>query len=132
VLGRFFPIAILAGITAGSILSIVSGALVGFLMVSVFGELETDAAENSVFLVAALLCAGIGYLVAGLVAARLSPGEEILNAGATGALLLVSAFSFPGLAILPFPVWFNVAFLGMAVPFALLGGRLYLGRAPAA
>lgn len=134
-LERFYFFGIFLGLMAASVSALVAGALAGVLLAFVGNVVDFDSnfPENTSFVVATLILVSIAYLVAGLVTARYSPGEETLNAGATGALLLfltTGAFRNPFLA--QFPLWFNVASAILAVPLAILGGRVYLHRARSA
>jgi hypothetical protein len=124
---RLYPFAILLGCAASSVVAVVLGVLAGFAAVGAGLDLSDIAVLQRIDVAAALLFMAIAsFLTGGYVAARLAPGEEVLNAIATGAFLLVAGYGGPQMAALP--LWLRVLSIALALPSALAGGLLYRGR----
>ena len=128
---RLYPFAILLGCAASTVVTIVLGVL-GGVASAVAG---LDLSDVTVFAridvaVALLFMAITSFVTGGYAAARLAPGEEVVNAIATGALLLAAGYGGPQMAALP--PWLRVSSIVLALPSALAGGLLYRGRRSAA
>jgi hypothetical protein len=128
---RLYPFAILVGAAASSVVAVVLGIL-GGVATAIAGLDFTDIAvlQRTDVAAAMLFMAIASFVAGGYVAARLAPGEEILNALATGALLAVASYGGPQMPALP--PWLRVLPIALALPSALAGGWLYRGRQSAA
>jgi len=110
--GRFYPVGIMIGFTAGLIATVVLGALAGIVLGLVGVDLSRNLSESTAFSVAILLVTSVGFVVSGFVTAEYSPGHRAYNVGATGFVLVIAStagFSSAETVILPF--WLNGALL---------------------
>jgi len=128
---RIYPLAIILGLAAGSGLAILV-SLLGLLVFSA-GDADAYYAEHTGYQIIILASSTFSSFAAGWVTARFALGEELLNACATGILLL--AFGFAGYLkppVEPVPGWLNVLSFSLVLPLSVIGSLLYRGRSSAA
>lgn len=138
-LWRFSAVAILYGLAMGTLVGIVL-TILGTLAIALPSPTEVSSVVDAGawvtrdprFVSVALLGALGAAFVAGDVAASLAPGDELPNALATGALLLVTHALIPRqLQLGVYPAWYTLSVLALTVPLAGLGGLHRRGPAAA-
>ena len=128
---RLYPIALLLGGFAASAVALFAAILAGFAAAAIGIDVTNFESLRRPDVAAVVLLISIAsFAVAGYIAARFAPGEELINAIAIGALLMVINHMESG--ELPIPLWLRISSLLLAVPCALLGGYVYRGREPVA
>ena len=87
-------------------------------------------ASSTSMLVGSLASSLFASFLAGLVGARAAPKAPVLNAFAVGALIVVlSVFLLAPTGASEYPLTYNAFAIGLAIPLALLGGKLAARRA---
>lgn len=133
---RIYPIAILIGLTIGTLvqlLCLVPGAIVLVLTAPLppSGELASEVLQETSAHVLVLASLVAAYLAAGYTTARFAAGEELLNAAATGVVVMALGLAAE-IGKTPWdvlPAWVDWLSLAIAVPLTLAGGMLFRRRA---
>jgi hypothetical protein len=131
---RLYPIAIFVGLAMGAAVQLAL-VLLGVVALGIAGaDVPADPPANflqSPGVQAVLLASSfLGFVVAGYTAARYSPGEEIINACATGlvaVLIGLSSYQSPPLNLAL--GWTELALACSAAPLAAAGGIFFRRRA---
>jgi len=134
VVWRLYPFAVFAGLVVGSLTAAVLGGLGGFAAVYAgLEDIPRALLTRADVAAAVVLITSVSAFVAGYAAARLSPGEELVNATTTGAVFLVVGLAeYAQPSAVELPLWLHVVSLTLVIPCALLGGFVFRGREPAA
>jgi hypothetical protein len=134
VIGRLYPFSIFLGLVAGSIAGILLGLIGGIIAAASGVDLLSPATFARVDIAAFVVAVSIvTSVLTGYIAARSSPGEELVNAIAAGSILLVVALcsgSEPLLASLP--SWARFSSAMASLPAAVVGGLFLRGLGSAA
>jgi hypothetical protein len=130
VIWRIYPMAIVAGLLIGTLIA-VTGAMLAFL--PFLADAPDDASMEFLLrgdVQIGLLASSIASsLAAGYFAARFAPAEELLNASATGILMLaISLAEFDADAIDSLPEWLELLSIGLVLPLVLAGALIWRAR----
>jgi len=135
VIWRFYPFAILVGLAVGSAVEVV-GILGGMVVIGVIhpdaAAIGLDLLERADVRMLTLASSLASSFAAGFVAARFAPGEELVNAGATGVILVVGMARYTQPTLDAPLTGIDMLTLALAVPLAVAGGLLVRGREPSA
>jgi hypothetical protein len=136
VVSRLSAFAIFLGLAASTAAGLLTGAVGGVVLAFASpADLEWLSSPGAapvgtgaaVTVVAVVLS---GSLAAGYAAARLSVGDELINAFVTGILLLIlTVLSYEEPVVHQLPLWSQIAVLGLPIPLSLIGGYLQRGAA---
>jgi len=139
---RLYPIALIAGATSGTAVALVLGVLGTALVPFVVGldaasrdpvastHIAVSSTPGALFLLGATAAS---YFTSGYISARYSPGEELANATAVGAVLLLLAilgYQHPPMDFVP--GWLDASMASLSLPLSLAGGFAVLRRQIAA
>ena len=128
-IGRFYVVGILVGLTAGFVVTLIGGAFAGLFLGLAGIDLGHDPFENTLFIVSLLIAASVGFITSGFAAARCSPGDWIFDVGATSVVVLfLNAVAVLDAETKVFPFWFNLSLFLLSAPLVLAGGRLHSRR----
>ena len=127
---RLYPISVLVGGAAASAVGVLLGFLIALGAIAAGFELGSTEDLQRIEVAAVIVIVSIAsFLIAGYVTARFAPGEEIVNAAATGAVMVVAGIgSFGDPSMEAFPEALRVLLLVLALPCTWAGAFLYRAR----
>ena len=134
-IGRLSIFAVFLGLVAstlvGAIVGVVGGVILALYRPSDFewltapGSTSPNLSVTAMILIASLA----GAIAAGYASARHAVGDELVNASATGlVLLLLTVAGYEEPWFHQIPLWCTLAIGGLSLPLSLLGGYLQRGN----